>query len=237
MREAYVILSRKGSLGKEDRMRWWRFLLIAALATGIVGAGSCGGGQPPSEALVYEGPIELAVNAGSTIPGSDVKYVGETDKGAELLIGGQSAYKQKADSVSWSGSPLPDVKLDYTLRIAWFTKEQVYLVGTAKTTIANASPQAITSWPASPIEFRAAINYTVGRGHKIPGTPVEYLGKEEQGAKIGGIEGYPYRQTFDSILWEGQLKDGVFIKLEVRALNYTAENLTVAGFATIGIKP
>lgn len=54
---------------------------------------------------------------------------------------------------------------------------------------------------------------------------------------MGGIDGYPYRKLADSILSEGKLREGVFLRLNVRVLLITDDSLRVGGMATIWIAP
>jgi len=54
---------------------------------------------------------------------------------------------------------------------------------------------------------------------------------------LGGIDGYPYRKLADSILWEGKLREGVFLRLNVRVLLISDDSLRVGGMATIWIAP
>ncbi len=188
--------------------------------------------------LVYQAPIGLSVDAGSFVPGTDIKYVGPTDKGAQVLIGDQIAYKQRADSIDWSGSPVADVDLTITSRIAWFTEQSLNVAGTARIVVKNPVSQAASVPDSVPIEYRAPVGYLVPRGGVIPGTRISYVGPtEDQGAEIAGVEGYPYRKVVDSILWEGKLKENVTLKLDVRVIRFDEEGLEVGGLATIGIVP
>lgn len=187
--------------------------------------------------LVYNAPIGLSVDVGSFVPGTDIKYVGSSDKGAQILIGDQIAYKQRADSIDWRGSPVADVDLEINSRVAWFNEQALNVAGTARIVVKNVVPQAAPVGNA-PIEYRAPVGYSIPRGGFIPGTRISYVGStEDQGAELGGVEGWPYRQMVDSILWEGKLKDNVTLRLDVRVVRFDEESLEVGGLATIGIVP
>ena len=79
--------------------------------------------------------------------------------------------------------------------------------------------------------------YNVARGKYIPGTLVKYLGKEKEGAHLEGVEGHPYRKIADSIVWEGKLRENVYLRLNLRVLFITEDTLRVGGMATIWIAP
>ena len=83
----------------------------------------------------------------------------------------------------------------------------------------------------------APVTYHVRKGHYIPGTLVKYVGRTEEGIELEGVEGYPYRKFGDSILWEGKLRERVFLKLNVRVLLITEDSITVAGTATLLLTP
>jgi len=52
---------------------------------------------------------------------------------------------------------------------------------------------------------------------------------------MGGVEGYAYRKVGDSIFWEGSLRDGVYLRLDVRVVQFDDSGLRVTGLATIWI--
>jgi hypothetical protein len=59
----------------------------------------------------------------------------------------------------------------------------------------------------------------------------------EEGIELEGVEGYPYRKFGDSIVWEGKLREKVFLQLNVRILLITESSITVAGTATVFLTP
>lgn len=213
--------------------------VLVALGLLLVGVLSCGPGskEGPVE-LTYTAPVEISVKAGENLPGMGIRYVGQTEKGAEVLIAGQHAFKQKGDSLDWKGEPVEGVSVDLSLRTLWFTKDTLHLVGTGKVVVRQPNPQPAFIQTDSPLKFtNAPVTYGVARNGYIPGTTIEYLGKEEEGAHLGGIDGYPYRKGADSILWEGKLKEKVYLRLNVRVLYIGENSLRVGGTADIWIAP
>jgi hypothetical protein len=216
--------------------RWKVFIALGLLVIGTVSCGS--DSRKGAGELTYTAPVEISVKAGENLPGTSIRYVGKSEKGAEVLIAGQHAFKQKGDSLDWEGDPVEGVSVDLSLRTLWFTEDTLQLAGTGKVVVRQPDPQPAfiqTDWP---LRFtNAPVTYGVARNEYIPGTTVEYLGKEEEGAHLGGIAGYPYRKGADSILWEGKLREKVYLRLNVRVLYIGENSLQVGGTADIWIVP
>ncbi len=187
--------------------------------------------------LLYTAPFEAGIEKGSNLPGTGIRYVGLSDKGAEILIDDQAAFKQKGDSIGWKGNPVENVHLDLSLRVLWVTEETVYVGGTAKTTVRDPRPEA-ASIPEVPVRYsNAPVTYRVEKGDSIPGTLVKYVGKAEEGIELSGVEGYPYRKLGDSIVWKGKLREKVFLQLNVRVVFIAEDFIRVAGTATLSLTP
>jgi hypothetical protein len=188
--------------------------------------------------LIYTTPFETGIERGSDLPGTGIRYLGLSDKGAEILIDDQTAFKQKGDSLGWKGNPVGNVDLSLSLRVLWVTEETLYVAGTVRATVRDPMPEA-ASIPTEPLVkySNAPVTYRVEKGDYIPGTLVKYLGKTEEGIELSGVEGYPYRKLGDSIVWEGKLLAGMFLQLNVRVLFIAADFIRVAGTAALLISP
>ena len=187
--------------------------------------------------LLYIAPFETGIKKGSDLPGTGIRYVGLSDKGAEILIDDQTAFKQKGDSLGWKGNPVGNVDLNLSLRVLWVTEETVYVGGTAKTTVRDPKPET-ASIPEVTVKYsNAPVTYRVEKGDSIPGTLVKYVGKAEEGIELSGVEGYPHRKLGDSIVWKGKLREGVFLQLNVRVLFIAEDFIRVAGTATLSLTP
>jgi hypothetical protein len=82
------------------------------------------------------------------------------------------------------------------------------------------------------------VGYHVQRGEVIPGTVVTYAENTPEGARLEGLdEGYPYRKLGDSIVWEGKLREGLWLRLDLRTALVTDEVLDVVGTAELWIEP
>ena len=212
------------------------WIIIAALIALNVSA--CAR-QLPAGTMEYSTAFERSIPAGQTLPGTDIKYIGKTDQGAQMSIGGQSAVKRTLDSLTWHGDVAPGVNVDYSLRILTFDSRSLDTGGTAKVIITSVKPQAMspTSLPKNALTFRGVVSYNVPKGKTIPGTTISYEGKTPDGAQLGGIEGYAFRQEADSILWTGQLADKVFLGLDLRVVLFNDSSLRTTGTATLYIAP
>jgi hypothetical protein len=187
--------------------------------------------------LLYIAPFETGIDRDSNLPGTGIRYLGLSDKGAEILIDDQAAFKQKGDSLDWKGNPVENVDLDLSLRVLWVTEQTLYVGGTANATVRDPLP-ATAFIPEVPVSYsNAPVTYRVEKGDAIPGTLVKYVGKAEEGAELSGVEGYAYRKLGDSIVWTGKIRERAFLELNVRVVFITDDFIRVAGTATLSLTP
>lgn len=192
--------------------------------------------KTPEGGLLYKGPVEISVGPGHRIAGTDILYVGLSDGMgmAEFEIEGQRARKKVGDSLDWKGEPVAGVSLTLNLRVLLITEQAAHTGGTVAMTIAAPSPREIHLGEMDSPKFNMPVTYRVAKGEYIPGSLLSYQGRdEERGAQLGGIEEYPYRKTGDSIVWEGELRDNVFLRLDMRVLLFNENALHVGGLATV----
>jgi len=188
--------------------------------------------------LLYIAPFETGIKKGSDLPGTGIRYLGLSDKGAEILIDDQTAFKQKGDSLGWKGAPVGNLDLNLSLRVLWVTEETLYVGGTARATVRDPVPEAVSIPTEPPVKYSSApVTYQVKKGNYIPGTLIKYVGKQEEGIELSGVEGYPYRKLGDSVVWEGKLLEGVFLQLNVRVLFIAADFINVTGTAALTLTP
>jgi hypothetical protein len=103
--------------------------------------------------------------------------------------------------------------------------------------ITTPRPQAEAVNESAPVHFKLPVAYRVDKDTAIPGTVATYLGKTDQGARLGHIQGYEYRQVGDSIAWQGKLKEGVWVDLVLRTALITDNSLDLIGTADVWILP
>jgi len=107
-----------------------KIITLAALGLLLISLPAC---QRQSEGgpleLIYTAPFETGIERDSSLPGTGIRYLGSSDKGAEILIDDQPAFKQKGDSLGWKGDSMENVHLDLSLRVLWATEETLYVAG------------------------------------------------------------------------------------------------------------
>jgi hypothetical protein len=210
-----------------------RWLVLSLVALLVVGCSTV----TWKTRLPYAGPVEMSIDAGQFLPGTDVQYVAKGTGGARLSIGGKQAIKRIGDSLDWKGDMRRGVNVDQTYRVVLIAEEALDVAGTVRIIVSNPTPQAGPVNESAPVHFELPVGYHVAKGDEIPGTTITYLGQTDQGAQLGNVEGYAYREVGDAIVWKGKLVEGVWIELGLRTLLFTDDNLDVAGTVDIWIVP
>lgn len=218
------------------RVRKTRPVLLA-LAWALFLAGCTIGMSGSSTRLKYTLPTTISVGVGKNLPGSDIRYERMSAEGAYVMIKGQRALKRKGDSLDWDGTPVPGASVRLRLRVAWYTEQELYLVGTAQVTLEAVRPRVVPIVTTAQIKVSGPVAYSVSKGGKIPGCTYSYEGRTDDGAILGGVDGYPYRKAGDSIFWEGELSDGAYARLDLRAIQFDDRGLRVGGMATLWVGP
>jgi hypothetical protein len=129
------------------------------------------------------------------------------------------------------------VEVDETLRVILITDDALQTAGTVRIIVTNPQPQAEEVNTSADVHFTLPVGYHVKVGESIPGTEISYLGKTEDGAQLDRPEGYDYRKLGDSIVWEGKLRPGLWIELDLRTALITEDQIDVLGTAGIWIEP
>jgi len=209
----------------------WRNLVIVSLILLLLV--SCAGGQKANSSISYSGPANFTIKRGEKLPFAEISYLGVGPQGAEVLIAGQKALKQKGDSLDWEGFPLPEVELKVRTRIINFNSSALNSVGFFTINISKPLPVPAPPPKEATIKFTAPVAYRINKGEVVPGTTIRYGGKDTAGAKFEGLEGYPYRKTGDSLVYTGKLKEKVYLVLNVRVLHYDQDTVTLSGTAEI----
>lgn len=210
-------------------------LVVTLLGVTLLLAGCSLLGPKSGGTLTYTGPTEQSISMGGGIPGTDIRYVGYRDAGAEVLIADQAALKKPGDSLDWKGTPVPGVDVTLSQRVLTANPQHLQTVGTVKVVVHDAAPQP-AGFPAAPAyTYKVAVTYNVPKGKQIPGTQISYVGKTDQGAEFGGVSGYPYRKLGDSIIWTGRLRHNAYLDTTLRVIAYADSFVQVAGLATLGL--
>lgn len=215
--------------------RW--LVLLAPIV--LMGCNSFGGGTPtPANLMTFDAPVTFNIKTGSLLPGTSIAYQGKTETGsAKVMLAGLPAPKQTADSVDWSGNLAPNVSARLTTRVATFDDQSITLAGTVRLEISNIDVKPGGTAGKELVEFTVpVVTYQLAKNQIIPGTNLAYAGSTPDGAQFLGVEGYPYRKQFDSLQYVGHLAPKVFLRLDLRVLNFSDSSATLAGPAHIRIE-
>lgn len=170
------------------------------------------------------------------------RYVGPTEeRGAEMRIDGQTAFKKVADSVTWSGSPLPGVQLDINQRVLFYNDDQMRLGGQVTILVDEVNPQPLLGPARSDIIFAIPVTYNIKVGETVPGTTLRLERIDaERGAEFSGwsVEQIPFKKSGDSIIWDGSLRQGVAVTFkEMRVAFIGDTNVRLAGIVEVALLP
>ncbi|MGD9316902.1 MAG: hypothetical protein PVG56_08720 [Anaerolineae bacterium] len=209
-----------------------RILVLGLLAMLLTG---CGGFW--SNRLPYAGPVEIAIPKGDHLPGTGIQYLGKTEEGAQVSIGGKQTTKRVGDSLEWKEDMVSGVSVDQTLRVAAITDQSLQTEGTVRVIVSQPRIQPESPNKDAFVHFKLPVGYHVRLNETIPGTTISYLGKTEDGAHLGNVEGAAYRKLGDSITWEAKLRRGIWLQLDLQTVLITESLLDVVGTADLWIVP
>lgn len=217
------------------------YLLLLIFSAALVACGGAsgpplpGGVTPNAPAdLKYEGAITLGVTTGSNVPGTTIIYQGKTADGRAILnIAGLQSLKSTADSLDWAGPIGAGAQANLGLRVVTFDDSNLALAGTIRLIIPGVNPQ-----PGNPSSnliagYTIPTTYNVPRGTTIPGSVVQFVGSTPQGAQFTNLDQFPYRQRFDSVIWQGHLRDKIAVRLDLRLINFGDDSALLGGTARV----
>jgi hypothetical protein len=214
----------------------WRFGVVAlGLLVLLVTCVPTRGGQAGD--LHYRGPVEIGIPRGEFLAGTPIQYLDRTEEGALVSIEGQQARKRIGDSLNWVYNPSDGIAVDLNLRVMLITEDKLHVLGTAKVTVVEPAPRPAVVDGSAHVRYKMPVDYHLKKGQTIPGTTILYLGETEKGAHLGNVEGYPYRELGDSIVWSGQLREDLWLELDLRTALISENALNVAGIAELSIVP
>jgi hypothetical protein len=212
----------------------------------VPGLEALGALQTPPGAIAFQGPVEMGLSAGQTIPGTDIRFV-QAEAGADAAqfeIAGLRAPRQLGDSLDFDGAwpGVSGVTYQLRLRVYQIGAGGVRAAGVQRVVIENIAPQmADVNIEANPgagdVILRFPHSVTSDAGALFPGMTFGYKGEGERGAILQGLpEGdYPYRKLGDSIEWEGFLRPNIPVVYHLRLLYYQEANATIGGVVIISL--
>ncbi len=215
--------------------------------TNVPGLEALGGLQTPPGAIAYQGPLELGINAGQTIPGTDIRLV-NAEAGADVAqfeIAGLRAPRRMGDSLDFDGAwpGISGVSYQLRLRVYQIGDGSVHAAGVQRLVIVNISPQVANEdlndneINGRGVTFAFPHTVTSKSGELFPGMTFGYSGQDERGATLRGLsEGeYPYRKLGDSVEWAGVLTPKIAVVYHLRLLYYQETSATLGGVAIVNL--
>jgi hypothetical protein len=199
--------------------------------------------QVSSDYLRYISPIyNVTLLPGQSLPGTRLQYVNRADNIYNVTIDGQPLTRQGGDSLPWQGVISPGVFAKFNMRITpSFGVDSLIAVGPVELFILNHTPVGI---PTLPLTTAGAYHYagipvaeSIAVNQTLPGTTLIYTGQTNQGAGFLGTTEFPYRAQGDSLVWVGQLRNNVYIRLNLRVISFNEQSVNVGGTADIWVIP
>ena len=208
----------------------------------VPGLEALGAMQTPAGAIAFQGPLELGLSAGQTIPGTDIRFV-QAETGADAAqfeIAGLRAPRQLGDSLDFDGAwpGISGVSYQLRLRVYQIGNGQVRAAGVQRLVIENIAPQeAQVNVESGGVIFRFPHTVTSNAGTLFPGMTLGYSGQDDRGATLLGLPDgeYPYRKMGDSVEWAGRLTPNIPVVYHLRVLYYQEGNATVGGVVILSL--
>jgi hypothetical protein len=208
----------------------------------VPGLESLGGLQTPPGAITFQGPLDLPLAAGDTIPGTDIRFVGAESgaDAAQFEIAGLRAPRRIGDSLDYDGAWPGTTGVTYHLRLRLYQigNGQARAAGVQRLVIENIAPhEANVNIEGGSHTLRFPHSVTANAGDQFAGMTLSYTGQDDRGATLQGMaEGeYPYRKLGDSVKWAGRLTPAVSVVYDLRLLYYQEANATVGGVAIVSL--
>lgn len=221
-----------------------RFTFLVFLLMLFVSLNACseipivGGAPTPARQISFEGPVTLTVRAGEALAGTTIAYQGKASDGRAIMtINGLQSLKSTADSVKWSGALVLFSLVDLNLRVAAFDETGMTLAGTIRIIVQDPTPTPAAPSPNPLASFTIPLTYTVARNTNIPGSTVAFVGAKEQGAEFSNLDQIPFRERFDSVVWQGRLRERIAIRYELRVLDFNNDRAILGGTANVMFEP
>jgi hypothetical protein len=218
--------------GAKHRIVWLLSLsLVALMACDVILPGTA---PTPARQITYDGAVTLTAHAGETLPGTNIAYDGKAPDGRALVrINGLQGLKSTADSVNWSGALVLFSLVELNLRVITYNESSLTLAGTVHIVVQDPHPEASDLSPNPSASFTIPITYSVDRGNSIPGSLVTYVGAQTGGAEFTNLDQIPLRERFDSVVWQGHLRERIAVRHDLRVLDFNADRVILGGTTRI----
>ena len=104
----------------------------------------------------------------------------------------------------------------------------------------RSNPQPLGSLPDTPIHYAIPATYQVKVGDTLPGTQLRIESIDDvKGVEFSGFaeSQYRFRKVADSIQWQGSLRPGVAVDLDLRVAWIRNNEVQLAGIANVLMMP
>ncbi len=227
-------------------------LALATLACGVPGMGTAVPETTPTpvgDSFVFNIPAyTYNLAPGESVPGTGLTYLGRREDAYEVSIDRQVALKRAGDSFFWNGVLSHGVFANFNLRLTTSVFSSLPVAGPVEIIVLNPQPVEELGIPPSADKLRfsnAVIDYSVPPGFIIPGTTMRYEGLEARGqagqttnfARLSGTSSYPFLALGDSLVWNGRLRDNVYVSYNLRVTSLSERGLRLTGVGELWIVP
>jgi hypothetical protein len=119
------------------------------------------------------------------------------------------------------------------LRVLTYDDAGMTLAGTMRIVVQEPNPTPGDPTPNPLASFTIPLTYSVRRGGVVPGTNVTYLGSQSNGAEFQNLDQFPFRDQFDSVVWQGRLRERISVRYELRLLTFNEDGAILGGTANL----
>jgi hypothetical protein len=154
-----------------------------------------------------------------------------------MTIDGLQTLKATADSVKWSGALVLFSLVDLNMRVLTYDDSGMNLAGTIRILVQDPNPTPADPASNPMANFVIPLTYTVQRSTNLPGTTVTYVGSQTQGAEFSNLDQIPFRDRFDSVVWQGRLRERISVRYDLRVLDFNDDRVILGGTANVIFEP
>lgn len=193
---------------------------------------------PIGDTIFFTAPYAIALTPETTIPGTQLHYIGPNGELHRTTIDGLAVDKRIEDSFNWKGLLARGIHGEYNLRLELDRTGQLFANGLTRLSVFNPNPIELPLGTAPIGDYyfsNIGIHYVVPAGQTMPGTTLIFQGHDEQMATFSGTAGHPFRSLNDSLIWLGQLADNIFIQYDVTVVSLNEFGLGLTGTAQLWV--
>lgn len=188
-----------------------------------------------------ENQYEVVLAPNETVAGTQLRFLGKEGNVYTVSQDGVTGGIPSGNSFNWRGVIGPGATGDYRLKLLQtFSDNELRANGTVVVTIfePTAVERPLPQTDVTPLQFvNMPVNYLIPVGSPVPGTTLVYDGEQVGAHLFSGTSSLNRFFLDDEILWNGFLRDNIYIQnsLKLQAVNETGLQMT--GTVTLYIFP